>query len=133
MLGLLHLLFFVSKYYETAKSILVYSNKEKVEFPMAVRMFEFSVLVIGLMREGKLYSLCNEKKEVMETVAHVYSSLFMHFVCTYIEKKMNITHMNELNTEIERAAKSNLKKTIGPYFQVSDLEALKLLKQSQKR
>jgi hypothetical protein len=130
MLGLLHLLFFVDRYHETAKSILFYSNKEKVEFPMAVRMFEFSVLTIGLMREGRLYSLCNESRDVMETVAHVHSSLFIHFACTYIERKMNITHMNELNNEIEKAAKSNLKALIRPYFRVSDLEALKILKQA---
>ena len=102
MLGLLHILFFIDKYYETSKSILHYSNKDKVEFPMAVRMFEFSVLVLGLMREGRLYNLCNDSHDVMETVGYVFSSLFLHFVYTYIENKMNITHMNELNNQIER-------------------------------
>ena len=130
MLGLLHIIFFIDKYHETAKSILHYSNKDKVEFPMAVRMFEFSVLVISLMREGRLYNLCNDNRDVMETVGYIYTSLFLHFVCTYIENKMNITHMNELNILIERAAKSNLRQTIAPYFQVKDLDALRLLKQA---
>ena len=116
MLGLLHILFFIDKYHQTAKSILLYSNKDKVEFPMAVRMFEFSVLVISMMREGRLYTLCNDNRDVMDTVSYVFSSLFLHFVCTYIENKMNITHMNELNILIERAAKSNLRQTIAQYY-----------------
>ena len=47
-------------------------------------MFEFTILCIHLMREGKLYSLCNESNNVYETVADVYCALFLNFVSTYI-------------------------------------------------
>lgn len=98
MLGLVHMLYFVDTYPKTAQFVLTYSQKEKVEFPLAVKMFEFTVLVINLMREGKLYQLCNESHNVLETVARVYSCLFLHFMVTYIEGKHNITKMDELNT-----------------------------------
>jgi hypothetical protein len=65
-------------------------------------MFEYTILVINLMREGKLYSLCNEQRNVFETVAAVYSALFLSFMLTYIEGKHNITKMDELNTRLER-------------------------------
>ena len=97
ILGLIHILFFIDSYPETAVLILKYSTQEKVEFPLAVKMFEFTILVINLMREGKLYSLCNENNEVFDTVANIYSSLFLKFVCTYIEGKHTIIKMHDLN------------------------------------
>lgn len=91
------MLFFIDNFPETTKQILFYSNREKVEFPLAVKMFEYTLLALNLMREGKLYSLCNENKNVYETVAYVYSALFLNFMCAYIEGQHNITHMNDLN------------------------------------
>jgi hypothetical protein len=132
ILGLVHILFFIDNYPETSKQILVYSNKEKVEFPLAVKMFEFTILVIHLMREGKLYSLCNENNNVFETVAHVYCSLFLNFIFTYIEGKHNITHMNDLNVKLEKMAKSNIRNTIKESYMLDDFQTIKLLKMALK-
>jgi hypothetical protein len=47
-------------------------------------MFEYTLIVIRLMREGRLYALCNEKDNVFEVVTEVYSCLFLKFMSTYI-------------------------------------------------
>lgn len=61
-------------------------------------MFEYTILVMVLMREGKLYALCNREDDVLETLSYVYSALFLKFMCTYIEGGYTIIHMNELNS-----------------------------------
>ena len=75
-------------------------------------MFEFTLLTINLMREGKLYAFCNETGNVFENVAAVYSCLFLNFMCTYIEHKHNITKMDELNNQIEKQAWGNIKELL---------------------
>ena len=54
------------------------------------------------MREGKLYTLCNASGNVFDTLNIVYSCLFHLFISTYMEGNHNITHMNDLNTNIEK-------------------------------
>jgi len=95
-------LYYIDYYKETSRFILKYSQTEKVEFPLVVKMFEFTIIVIRLMREGKLYTLCNASGNVFDTLNIVYSCLFHLFISTYMEGNHNITHMNDLNTNIEK-------------------------------
>mmetsp|Transcript_25413 Transcript_25413/g.24750 ORF Transcript_25413/g.24750 Transcript_25413/m.24750 type:complete len:84 (-) Transcript_25413:395-646(-) len=59
ILGLLHILFFVDKYSQCAQIILKYSQNPRYEFPLAIKMFEMTILTLQLMREDKLNYLCN--------------------------------------------------------------------------
>lgn len=102
MLGLIHILYFIDKHPETSFEILKYSQISKYEFPLAVKMFEFTILIINLMREGKLYNLCNEKGNIFEVTSEVYSCLFLKFMATYIEGRNDITKMHELNVALEK-------------------------------
>lgn len=61
-------------------------------------MFEFSVLILKLLREGKIFSICNQEKNVYDTVCSIYSALFLRFIVRYVENSSNITKMDELNT-----------------------------------
>ena len=65
MLGVLHLLYFVTAYSETAKLCLRHSQSRRYEFPMAVTMLEFTIITLGLMRSGKLYDSCNRVQSVL--------------------------------------------------------------------
>ena len=82
-------------------------------------MFEFSLLTLTLMREGILYSLCNENNNVLETINRVFSSIFLAFMSMYIEGQHNILKMNDLNILIEKKAKSNIRALIKDYFNSS--------------
>lgn len=83
-------------------------------------MFEFTIIVIRLMREGRLYALCNASGNVFDTLNIVYSCLFQLFIHNYIKGNHNITHMNDLNTNIEKQARSNIGNTIRDYVGMTD-------------
>lgn len=68
------------------------------------------------MREGKLYSLCNENNNVFEVVADIYCSLFLYFINTYISEGHNITKMDELNKALEKKCKANLKLVLKEFY-----------------
>ena len=101
MLGLIHMLYFIEMYPKSSDFIYKCSLKEKVEFPLAVKMFEFTVLVMSLMWEGTLYQMCNKEMNVFETVAKVFCCLFHAYLVAYIEGGHNIVQMNDLNNDFE--------------------------------
>lgn len=65
-------------------------------------MFEFTILTLQLMREGKLYGICNENGNVFETVSNLYSCLFIKFIITYIEGGYGIKQMGDLKATFEK-------------------------------
>lgn len=79
-------------------------------------MFEFTLIVLRLLREGKLYAMCNERESVFDTTSEVYSCLFMKFMTTYIEGRHDITKMDELNKELDRQARSNIRHCIKDFY-----------------
>ena len=89
-LGLLHLLYFAETYPKTAKCILEYSNqpspimKTAKSFPFAIKLFEFTTLLLKLLREGRLFSICNRHNSVIKTLSEVYSALVIVFAQRYI-------------------------------------------------
>lgn len=81
-------------------------------------MLEFTVVTLQLMREGKLYLLCNEKGNVFETIADVYNSLVLKFMVSYIEEGCNIRGLADLKQNMEKQIRSNLKNMIKEYHLV---------------
>ena len=112
ILGLVHILFFIDNFPKSSTMILKHSQAPKVEFPLAVKMFEYTILVLRLMREGRLYGLCNHNGNVLETSNQVYVSLFLRFMLTYIEGNHTLISMNDLNTQLESEARANIQKAI---------------------
>jgi len=70
ILGLLHLLYFAEAYPKSSRCLLQYSNqpsthfKTSRSFPFAIKLFEFTVLILKLLREGVLFGLCNRHSAV---------------------------------------------------------------------
>lgn len=106
-LGLLHLLYFSEAYPLSARCLLAYSNqpsthiKTSRSFPFAIKLFEFTILILKLLREGCLFGLCNRHNSVGQTLLDVYCALAVVFAQRYIGRKLNITNIHELSTEIE--------------------------------
>lgn len=69
MLGVTHLLQMAELLPETCRVVHEYSQRSKYEFPLAVKMFEFSQSGLGLLRQGKLNYACNMSGSVGDVLA----------------------------------------------------------------
>lgn len=59
MLGVLQMLYFVDTFPNTAIAICKRSQEKGCDFPLAIKMFEFSQFILVLMRTCKLYTWVN--------------------------------------------------------------------------
>ena len=113
MLGVFHLLLMVEKYPTTSLQILKYSQHEKYEFPLAIKMFEFTTLCLVLMRTGKLYDWANREGSVWSVTNQAFVALFFKFITVYILTSSDITSINQVSRQIETEAKKiGVKKSI---------------------
>jgi xanthine/uracil permease len=62
-------------------------------------MFEFTVVILDLMRKGKLYNWCNLDKSVWTVVNKAYISMFLKFMIDYIEENGDITTINKISDQ----------------------------------
>ena len=60
-------------------------------------MFEFTVVILDLMRKGKLYNWCNLEKNVWSVVNKAYIAMFLKFMIDYIEDNGDITTINKIS------------------------------------
>jgi hypothetical protein len=91
LLGLLHLLYFIDTYPQASKALLHYSNnavsanpRTPATFPMSVKLFEFTVLILKHLRTGRLFPLCNSHRSVNSTLNDLYCAIVFYFSEIYI-------------------------------------------------
>lgn len=55
-------------------------------FPFAVKVFDFTLLVLRALRHGALFPLANQYGTVLSASLDLYSSLVLFFAETYIKE-----------------------------------------------
>ena len=59
MLGLLQVLYFKDTYPSAFKQIHAHSQVKEHEFPLMIKLFEFTSQLLKLMKKGKMFNVCN--------------------------------------------------------------------------
>ena len=123
MLGVLQIIYLVENYPLSTRSSHHYSNQDNDKnFPIAVKLFEFTIVCMDLLRKGKLYSWCNKKKNVWEVMNEAYIGMFFKFMIAYIEQSGDITTINEISDSVFNEARStaNFPQSIKQYSELDD-------------
>ncbi|TNV83252.1 hypothetical protein FGO68_gene6928 [Halteria grandinella] len=128
ILGVLHLLHFVESYPSTARAIVEFSNlssddvRTSRSFPFAIKCFEFTTLILKLLREGKLFSLCNKHNSVIQTCATLYCCLVLYFNHRYMTEGFTLMTMHELSSQIDLGVRKDglIDKLMKEYGDVKD-------------
>ena len=100
MFGVLQMLYMITTFDTAMDAILQRSQHEKYEFPLAVKMFEFSVMILKLLRLGKLTAWCNQEKDVWTVANRAYSATFFKFIHQYIVESHDISTLAHVNSQI---------------------------------
>lgn len=106
MLGCLHMLDFVFRLPKTAKFVHAYSRRPECEFPLAVKMFEFTSITLRLFKQGKLTALCNRMRNCIDAVSQTMIDLFLKFFEIYLKEKANILTLQVCAKQVENSAQS---------------------------
>lgn len=83
MLGVLQILAFVCNYKIYLQDVLEYSHHEEYNFPLAATLFNVTLDVLYLLKEGKLNDMINAEKQVMSIINNVYFASFFLFFESY--------------------------------------------------
>ena len=70
-------------------------------FPLAVKFFDFTVLVLRALRQGALFPLANQYGTVLSASLDLYSSLVLFFAETYIKEGHTISSMNLCQAKVD--------------------------------
>lgn len=89
------MLYFLTEMPETLIKIFNHSQSKQSEFPLSVKMFEFTVLILTLMRNQKLYRECNAHG-VFNACNRMYCAAFLRFSVIYIETGASIRNVFEI-------------------------------------
>ncbi|CAI2386630.1 unnamed protein product [Moneuplotes crassus] len=101
MLGLMQMLYFCEQYNELASRYCNHSQIPQHKFPFIIKCFEFTTLVLNVLRSGKINKTCNQKGSIDGICNELYSACIWIFMTKYIKTQANIRHMNDLNKEVE--------------------------------
>ena len=115
ILGVLQLISLAETYPFTSSLLLEYSNqpltgdiKTSKSFPLSVKCFEFTVLLLRLLREGRLFPLCNREGSVLTVIFNLFNAVVIFFADIYIKHAYNITHMHTVGAIIENQMRRDL-------------------------
>jgi hypothetical protein len=101
MLSMLHTIYFMETYPLTLKAIYAHSLKKESEFPLTIKMFEFTSIVLQLIRTKKMFPLCNQTGNVFKASEIAYSCFFISFCLTYVSQRMNIRDMDSVSKQMK--------------------------------
>ncbi len=90
---------------ETLQAIHKHSTEYKSKFPLAVKMFELTVLISALMRSQTLYRSCNQLG-VFSACNLIYCAAFLRFSEVYIETGASIKNVFKISQQVEAECKS---------------------------
>lgn len=99
MLGVLQILWFAENYPNTLKAIYAHSLTKDYEFPLAIKLFEFSALVLSQLKTKKIFYACNEHSSVFLACNKVYACLVIDYMKGYIQQKLTLLKMDSLNKQ----------------------------------
>lgn len=132
MLGLLHVLFFIQTYPLTFKMIYEHSLKSASQFPLMIKMFEFTSLVLVQIRNGGLYPICNQLNDVFKATSTAYCCLSLVFIHDYIRERGSIVDMDALSKRMKADIKSQtMHKYMLPWISVNDAMMIEKLSSSK--
>ena len=134
MFGVLQMLYMITKFEAAMEAILIRSQHEKYEFPLAVKMFEFSVMILKLLRQGKLIAWCNQEKDVWAVANQAFSAIFFKFIHQYILESHDISTLAHVNTQIAmHISKNKVPSSLDQFmFETEPHNAYKMVKNAIK-
>ena len=113
MLGVLQILWLVENYPNTLKAIYAHSQIKEYEFPLAIKLLEFSALVLTQLKNKKTYHACNEEGSVFLACNKIYAWLVIDFMKTYMLEKGTIMQMDKINKLQKASLMKGVKKVCG--------------------
>ena len=125
MLGLVNLFDFVTSpiAYQIALDILKLSRDVTQRFPMCALSMSLTVIVITLLRDGKLSKVCNSRGMVFSVVNDAYKALFYRLFCVWKYQHKTIWDSGHVLQELEVSAKSNIQRYMNEFY--NELERIK--------
>ena len=134
MFGVVQMLYMVTTFGVAMEAILQRSQHEKYEFPLAVKMFEFSVIILKLLRQGKLTAWCNSEKDVWNVANQAFSATFFMFIHQYIIESHDISTLAHVNAQIvTQLMKGKVQHYLSEFkFEGQSHDAYKMVKQAIK-
>ena len=88
MLGVLQILWFAQNYPNALKAIYAHSLTKDYEFPLAIKLFVFSALVVlSYLKTKKIFYACNEHSPVVFLTCNEIACLIIDYMKSYIQQK----------------------------------------------
>ena len=125
MLGLINLFDFVTSPIacQIALNILKLSRDVTQRFPMCALSMSLTVIVITLLRDGKLSKICNSRGMVFSVVNDAYKALFYKLYLVWKFQHKTIWDSGHVLQELEQSAKGNIQKLMNEFY--NELERIK--------
>lgn len=117
MLGILQILAFVTQYPEIMKEAYVFSNKDKLNPPLCSSMLSVTLIVMDLVREGKLNGQINSQRSAINAINNIYFAIYFKLFRTYKNGGYDIYQYPILLKEVTEAAKRNPTKILNTFLQ----------------
>lgn len=127
-MSMLQVLFLMEKYPLSLQHIYKVSMDCKHEFPLAIKLFEFTSISLQQMRAGNSFLFCNQKNDVFEANNVIYSSLVLRFISEYTQGKYTIVDIDRLSKSMKAdITRDGILKVIEPFKDISDQEFVESL------
>lgn len=107
MLGLLQILAFVTSHCETLKEALAFSLKDKLNPPLCSSMLGVTLIVMDLVREGRLNGQINSQRSAINAINNIYFAIYYKIYSTFKNENMKIEQYQTLLRDVTEATKRN--------------------------
>eukprot|EP00826_Nyctotherus_ovalis_P038364 TRINITY_DN3590_c0_g1_i6.p1 TRINITY_DN3590_c0_g1~~TRINITY_DN3590_c0_g1_i6.p1 ORF type:complete len:174 (-),score=47.51 TRINITY_DN3590_c0_g1_i6:68-589(-) len=112
MFGVLQVQFFAEKYEALMKRCFAMSIDEVQKFPLVVLLFSHTAFAAEALREGRLTSMCNKAKSVINVMNLFYVATFSRLMERWQKEKLTIVDWDRVSKENVKYCKENPNKVI---------------------
>lgn len=107
MLGVLQILAFLSSHFEIMKEAFTFSLKDKKNPPLCSCMLGITLIVMDLVRDGKLNGQINSQRSAINAINNMYFAIYYKLYSAYRVKDNPIQDYPILLREVTESAKRN--------------------------
>ena len=116
LFGLLQIIYFVKTFPDLAKRFFLLSLDPIQVFPFAVVLLSFTALTAEALREGRLTTMCNERKSVVKVMNLFYAAAFTRFMLRWDKEKLTIINRDAAATENKTYCKENARRLVDQFL-----------------
>eukprot|EP00466_Bigelowiella_natans_P003955 jgi/Bigna1/36487/e_gw1.14.131.1 len=105
--GLLQLLYLLENEPVLCHRILLLSRSEDQKFPFAVVSFNWTGIVLQVMREGKIFPLINNRGSVFEMLNELHTAIYYSFYLKWKNDMCTIVNFGEVSKQLHKDVRKN--------------------------